>query len=194
MKAFVALLLSSVLALQAAATEIQADWAYHAIGGGSRTTERVPGEDLQFLANGTDQIDDGDTVTLYLLTARDFAGDMEEQVYVRWWDGYMSHWIMGGWVKNVTLDASRPETTFHGLPVEGTVVLDLWKIEIPAWITQAGENFYAIQLKGYANGVSEERYLLSRSGGDFSQTNNFGQVWSASEEFDGQDWKINILQ
>ena len=56
-----------------------------------------------------------------------------------------------------------------------------------------GDNFYAIQLKGYREGRSEERYLLSRPGGDFSRTNRLGQVWSASEEFDGQDWKINVL-
>lgn len=188
-----ALLLSLLLAAPLVRADIQTDWAYHAIGSGSRTAERIPGEDIAFLANGTDQIPDGDTVTLYVLTARDFAGDLDEQIYVRWWDGFMSHWIMGIWVQHVALDAARPETAFRGLPTEGTRDLDLWKIEVPPWITQAGDNFYAIQLKASAPDSSEERYLLSRPGGDFSQTNNLGQIWSASEEFDGQDWRIQIL-
>jgi hypothetical protein len=173
--------------------DLAPDWAYHAVGSGSRITEQVPGEDFKFLANGTDQVGDAETVIIYLLTAHDFAGDMDEQIYLRWWDGSMSHWIMGSWVKNVTLDAALPESCFHGLPVEGTIALDLWKIEVPGWITQPGENFYAIQLKGFAEGTTEERYLLGTPGGDFSQSNNLGQVWSASEEFDGQDWKITIL-
>lgn len=193
MKPIAAILLFALSATPPAFAEIQTDWAYHAIGNGNRLSESVPGEAFPFLANGTDQIVDGDTVTLYLLTANNFAGDMDEQIYVRWWDGTMSHWIMGAWVKSVALDASRPETTLRGLPTEGMATLDLWKIEIPGWITQPGENFYAIQLKGYAPNASEERYLLSKPGGDFSQVNNVGQIWSASEEFDGQDWKVNIL-
>jgi hypothetical protein len=194
MKPYSAILSFVLLAVQPALADIQTDWAFHAVGSESRLSELVPGEDFKFLANGTDQVNNSDTVTLYLLTADNFAGDMDEQIYVRWWDGAMSHWIMGCWVKNITLDASRPETRLRGLPTEGTVTLDLWKVEIPEWITQPGENFYAIQLKGFAQGTSEERYLLSKPGGDFSQTNNLGQVWSASEEFDGQDWKVNILQ
>ena len=194
MKSFYSFLLMAMLAVSTAAAEIQTDWAYHAIGGAGRMAEQIPGETFTFLANGSDQIADGDTVTLYVLTAGDFAGAMDEQIYVRWWDGYMSHWIMGAWIKTLTLDAAQAESAFHGQPREGTVELDLWKIEIPSWITQPGENFYAIQLKGCTPETSEERYLLGRAGGDFSQTNNFGQVWSASEEFDGQDWKINVLQ
>jgi hypothetical protein len=193
MKRHSAFLLASLGAIWTAQADIQTDWAYHAIGNGSRTTELVPGEPFAFLANGTEQIPDGDSVTLYVLTAKDFAGEMDEQVFVRWWDGYMSHWIMGTWLKNVGLDAARPEARFRGLPAEGAIDLDLWQIEIPAWITQPGENFYAIQLKGYAPDDMDERYLLRRPGGDFCHSNNFGQVWSASEEFDGQDWQIQIL-
>lgn len=194
MKSWFALLSLAVLLAQSALADIQTEWAYHSVGSGSRVTDPVPGEEFTFLANQTDQIGDADTVTLYLLTAHDFAGDMEEQIYVRWWNGTMSHWIMGTWVKSIKLDSSRPDARFRNFPAEGTVDLDLWKIEIQAWITQPGENFYTIQLKGYAEGTSEERYLLSKPGGDFSQINNVGQVWSASEEFDGQDWMINILQ
>ncbi len=176
----------------AAQGEMQADWAYHSAGPSGHATEHVPGESFAFLANGSGSVADGDTVTLYVLTAHDFAGEMDEQIFVRWWDGAMAHWIMGGWVKNIALDAAKPETRFHDQPAEGIVSLDLWKIEIPPWITQPGDNFYAIQIKGYADGTSEERYLLARAGGDFSQINNLGQVWSASEEFDGQDWKVAI--
>ena len=194
MKPVHALLSMLLLSAPMARADIQTEWAYHAVGSGSRISEQVPGEAHHFLSNGTDQVNDGDTITLYVLTAHDFAGAMDEQIYVRWWDGTMSHWIMGSWVKNVALDAVLPESQFRGLPAEGTVGLDLWKVEIPAWITQPGENFYAIQLKGFADDTSEERYLLSKPGGDFTQTNNFGQVWSASEEFGGQDWMVNILQ
>ena len=194
MKQHSACLLFSLLAAAAAGADLQTDWAYHAIGSGDRATERVPGESFTFLGNGTDQVPDNDTVALHVLTARNSAEDMDEQIYVRWWDGYMSHWIMGAWIKTLTLDAAQAETTFHGQPREGTVELDLWKIEIPSCITQPGENFYAIQLKACPADTAEERSLLSRPGGDFSQTNNLGQIWSASEEFDGQDWKVNILQ
>ncbi len=176
------------------AQEMKTDWAYHAVGSSSRWTESVPGESFTFLANASDQVGDNDTITLYLLTDQNFADDMDEQIYVRWWDGTMSHWIMGTWVKNVILDAGNPETQFRNLPTTGTLSLDLWKVEIPSWITQPGENFYAIQLKGFSPATSNERYLLSKMGGDFSRTNQFGQVWSASEEFDGQDWMINVWQ
>jgi hypothetical protein len=194
MKHYSAVLFFAAWAAQSALADIATDWAYHAVGNGSRISEQVPGEAFKFLSNGTDQVHDADTVTLYVLTAHDFAGDMDEQIYVRWWDGTMSHWIMGTWVKIITLDAATPATCLRGLPTAGTVELDLWRVEIPSWITQPGENFYAIQLKGFAPGATEERYLLSKPGGDFTQTNNFGQVWSASEEFGGQDWMLNILQ
>jgi len=172
--------------------EFQMDWAYHSAGNASRLTELVPHEGVPFLASGHDQIRNADAVTLYLLTNQNFADDLTEQVFVRWWDGTMSHWIMGSWVKNITLDASNPATRLRGLPSEGTQTVDLWKVIIPSSITQPGENFYAIQLKGYGNETSEERYLLRKLGGDFSQTNPLGQIWSASDEFDGQDWKIHV--
>jgi len=180
------------LVATSACAEFQMDWAYHSAGNASRLTEQVPETDIPFLASGSGTVRDADSVTLYLLTDQNFAEDLTEQVFVRWWDGTMSHWIMGSWVKNVTLDASSADTCLRGLPKEGTQILDLWKVVIPASITRPGENFYAIQLKGYGNGESEERYLLRKLGGDFSQTNPLGQIWSASEEFDGQDWKIQV--
>jgi len=186
-----------VLAWQAAnvfGAELITDWAYHSAGSDPRFMELVPGGDSTFLQPGSEQIADGDTVTIHVLTCHNFAGDMDEQIFVRWWDGSMSHWIMGSWVRNLTLDAARPESVFRGHPVEGTVMLDLWKVDIPPVITRPGENFYAIQLKGVSADSSEERYLLNRFGGDFCQTNNLGQIWSASEEFDGQDWIVRIME
>lgn len=190
MKAFVIFGFVVILSWPALAHEIQTDWAYHAIGAYDRATETVPGTSLTFLGNGTNEVSTSDTVTLYVLTAHQFAGDMDEQIFVRWWDGVRPHWIMGGWVSNIVVNA---ENRFRDLPADGEVKLDLWKIDIPSWITQPGENFYAIQLKGFHQDQSEERYLLHRAGGDFTQTNNLGQIWSASEEFDGQDWAITIM-
>ena len=186
-----ALTLSFLLlaAAGAAAQDIRTTWAYHAAEGSSPEAEIVPGKSTAFLANGTTSIPQDRTVTLYVLTDHEFAGDLDEQIFVRWWDGYMAHWVMGTWVENVYLSPSNP---LRGLPRDGEVMLDLWKIDIPSWITQPGENFYAIQLKGCRGDRSEERYLLRRAGGDFSRLNPLGQAWSSSEEFDGQDWSVTI--
>lgn len=193
MRIIVPILSFLLLSAPSSRAEIQSDWAYHSSGDEARTVEQVPGETFSFLANGSSAIPDGETVTIYLLTANDFAGEWAEQVFVRWWDGAISHWIMGTWVRSVRLDASRPGRTFRGLPASGSVLLDLWKVDVPPEITQPGDNFYAIQLKGLGANVSVERYLLRQHGGDFSRTNNLGQICSASEEFDGQDWRVEIL-
>lgn len=177
MKPCVLCLLLLVLASAgSAAADIQTDWAYHSIGQTERLATAVPGETFTFLANGTDRIANADTVTLYVLTASNFAGEMDEQVFVRWWDGAMSHWIMGSWVKNVELAAAPAARRFQNQPAQGRVLLDLWKIEIPEWITHPGLNFYAIQLKGFAPEGTDERYLLSAPGGDFAHPNNLGQI------------------
>jgi hypothetical protein len=192
MKFHAVLLVWALGAATSAFAEIQSDWAYHAAGSGSRWTVSVPGEEFTFLANGTDQISNDDTVTLYLVTANQFAGDKDEQIHVRWWDGTMSHWIMGSWLKTLHLDAG--EMRFRGQPEDGTAAVDSGGVDIPPWITQTGDNFYAIQLKGlHPDGTAEERYLLCTAGGDFTRTNRLGQIWSASEEFDGQDWRIQIV-
>ena len=172
---------------------IQTDWAYHSAGDQVRVLESVPGETVPFLANGSTEIPSADTVTLYVLTARNFAGNLDEQVFVRWWDGAMAHWIMGAWLKNITLSGDSDSTRFRQLPASGSVQLDLWKVDIPPWITQPGQNFYAVQLKGLLGEVSEERYLVWKSDGGFSRTNHLGQIWSASEEIHGQDWPVTIL-
>jgi hypothetical protein len=194
MKSYLAVLLLILGPAPLIRAEIQTDWAFHSSGAGSRLVESVPGKDFPFVEGGSDEVDNDQTVRLYVLTAQQFAGDKEEQVFVRWWDGAMAHWIMGTWVENLALKADAPGTRFRDQPAEGAVTVDLWKIEIPPWITRPGENFYAIQLKAYSLETSDERFLLSRPGGDFTRTNNLGQIWSASEEFDGQDWRINVWE
>ncbi|MDD2240437.1 MAG: hypothetical protein PHI93_07245 [Kiritimatiellae bacterium] len=174
----------------AAAGDIQTEWAYHSAGSESRLIDRVPGTDLTFLANGSDALSTSETVTLYVLTAQNFAGNLDEQVSARWWNGTRAHWVMGYWVGPVEVSAT--ENTFRGHPAEGSTTLDLWRITIPPLVTRPGDNFYAIQLKAYQNGHTDERYLLCRTGGDFSRTNRLGQIWSSSEEFAQQDWKIQI--
>lgn len=163
--------------------DIDTSLLYHALPGGQPATSTVPGEDFPFLQvpePGSDA-----PVVIHVLTPTNFAGDLDEQVYVRWWDGRMAHWIMGYWVKNIPARAIDPS-----LPAGGQ--MDLWRIEVPSFIWQHGDQFYAIQAKGYRSGQSVERYLLARAGGDFSRTNLLGQVWSSSEEFDGQDWRIEL--
>lgn len=191
MKSWMVLLTWLGAALPLGAWEIETEWAYHSAGSLQRLTEPVPGEDLLFLANGTDEVSTSDTVRLHVLTAHPFAKDMEEQVFVRWWDGAMAHWIMGAWVKTIHLEAGGER--FRDQPEAGTAAVDLWRVDIPPWITQPGDNFYAIQLKGFQDETAEERYLLCTAGGDFTRTNRLGQIWSASEEFDGQDWRIHIV-
>ena len=193
MKPRIALLVFLALAASATAREIETEWAYHAAIDADRPAELVPGESFAFLANGSTEISASAPVELYLLTSHDFAGELDEQIFVRWWDGSMSHWIMGQWVKNIVFGDDSPNGRFHGQPDAGSFMADLWKVEIPAEITQPGPNYYAIQIKGFLDGVSEERFLLNRPGGDFSRTNLLGQIWSASEEFDGQDWRIDVL-
>ena len=174
-----------------AAGEIQTEWAYHSAGSAARLTECVPGTDLTFVANGADAILTSETVTLYVLTAKNFAGNMDEQVLARWWDGTRAHWVMGSWVGPVEMQAA--ENGFRGQPLEGAATLDLWRIDVPPLVTRPGDNFYAIQLKGYQDDHADDRYLLCRAGGDFSRTNRLGQIWSSSEEFSRQDWQIRIL-
>lgn len=194
------LLLTASLPLHQALAQINTDWLYHAAPNADPALELVPGESHPFLVRGpSPTIPDAQPITLYLLTRQNFAGDAEEQIYLRWWDGYMAHWIMGSWVKNIRLgDDPNVDPSiaprFHGLPSQDQppVTLDLWRVDIPAWVTQPGQNYYAIQAKAWHNGHTDMRYLLSRAGGDFSGSNALGQVWSASDDFEGQDWKMNV--
>lgn len=163
--------------------DIDTSLLFHAASAEAPTATMVPGETFPFLqlpAPGSHA-----PVRIHVITSSDFAGPLDEQVYVRWWDGRMAHWIMGYWVRNL------PAEVFSGAIPAGSRV-DLWRVEIPDYVWQSGQQFYAIQVKGYQNGTSIDRYLLGRSGGDFTHTNSLGQIWSASEEFEGQDWAVTL--
>lgn len=165
------------------AGDIDTSLLFHSASPDAPTATLVPGETFPFI-----QLPPAGShapVRIHVLTSTDFAGPLDEQVYVRWWDGRMAHWIMGYWVRNL------PAEVFSGAIPAGSRV-DLWRVEIPDYVWQSGQQFYAIQVKGYQNGTSVDRYLLGRSGGDFTHTNSLGQIWSASEEFEGQDWAVTL--
>lgn len=176
-----ALLLARPAVAQFDAPDIDTSALLHAIPGADPAAQNVPGESFPFLQlppAGSDA-----PAIVHLITPTDFAGPLDEQVYVRWWDGHSAHWVMGCWVKNVQGAAVSPL-----LPPDER--LDLWRVEIPASARQDGPQYYAIQVKGVDGSRSVERYLLARPGGDFTRTNALGQIWSSSEEFEGQDWPV----
>jgi len=184
------------LALLPAVAEAQLnmDWAYHAAADSpeARITERVPGEEATFLANGRLEIADGEEVVIHVLTAHQFAGDGEEQVWLRWWNGE-ERWFQGHWQKNVILgDSARAAGQFRGLPASGEVVLDLWEIRIDAGTTRPGENYYVIQLKGVGGQGEIVHYLLREGSGEFGGMNQLGQAWTVSPDYTGRDWKVVI--
>lgn len=182
-----AAILAAAFAIAASAQDIRMDWTYHAAEGLSPAAipSPFPGDPFLVAPARPDA-----PAIVHVLTPRDFAGPLREQVCVRWWDGRMAHWITGNWVKNVTRDDCAGAPFADQLPPD--TQFDLWRVEIPTWILQPGDNYYAIQLKATGAGDPVERYLLARGGGDFSRTNALGQVWSSSEEFDGQDWPVSV--
>ncbi|OQA23660.1 MAG: hypothetical protein BWY59_02552 [Verrucomicrobia bacterium ADurb.Bin345] len=185
----VCVLASSVVALGALNTE----WAYHDDNDGEddRTTEYVPGKDFAFLGNGNTTIKTTEPVVLYVLTANRFSGEADAQVFVRWWNGQEEHWVMGTWVDNLYLGSGETDAgRLHGQPEGDTVMLDVWKIEISPEMTRPGENFYAIQIKGWSEAGEEVAYLLRDSSED-SWNNNVKQALSNSGFF-GHDWSVKI--
>lgn len=191
------LLLMAAVALAAGrlmAASVNVDFAYHDDGDGTddRATEKVPGQTFTFLGNGKTAIPDGEPVTIYVTTAMQFAGDADEQVFARWWNGQEEHWIMGSWVTNIVLRASeKSEETFHGQPYDGEVTVDLWKIEVAPELTMPGDNFYVIQLKAWVEGGASQTYLTRDMGELDSGENNVNQDWTQSSYFN-HDWSVNI--
>lgn len=191
------LLLMAAVALAAGrlmAASVNVDFAYHDDGDGTddRATEKAPGTSLAFLGNGKTAIPDGEPVIIHVMTAQQFAGDADEQVFVRWWNGQEEQWIMGSWVTNIVLRASeKTEETFHGQPYDGEVTVDLWKIEVGAELTMPGENFYVIQLKAWTDAGSSEAYLTRDMGESSSGENNVNQDWTTGPYFN-HDWSVNI--
>jgi hypothetical protein len=180
----------------AAQAEVNVEWAYHddADELDDRASELVPGETFAFLANESTSISTDSAIELYVLTANQFAGDGEEKVWLRWWNGEEEHWLEAGWVKNVDLgDSSEAVGTFHGVPEEGVVRADLWKFDIPSDLTRPGDNFYVIQLKQQTEDGSVEYYLIRKPDVDVNGVNNLDQAWTATaENYFGRDWKVTI--
>lgn len=177
--------------------QLDLDWAYHDDDDGidDRVGEKVPGETFTFLGNGSTVIGDNEPVVIYVLTANQFAYDLDEQVFVRWWDGQQEHWIMGGWVKNIYVGEKQPGGRFHDQPSQGEVMLDLWKVEVPAEATRPGENYYVIQLKGWSEEEGAiERYLLREAGASEASHNGLNQAWSSAADFSGRDWSVTIKE
>jgi hypothetical protein len=172
--------------------ELNMDWAYHNAAGADRTQELVPGQGVSFLGHSEVSIPDAEPVTLYVTTANQFAGDADEQVFVRWWNGKEEKWITGNWVTNVWLGSGENDAgRFHGQPMDQSVMLDVWEFEIGADVTLPGENFYVVQLKGWKEGSEPaQAYLLKDAGAD-SKVNNLGQVWTAGDYFQ-HDWSVTI--
>jgi len=171
-------------------------WAYHDDNDDidDRISESVPGGQATFLGNGSSVISSADPITLYVLTDQNFAGEREEQVLVRWWNGEKEEWIMGSWERNIEIGSDSvlsPE--FHGLPLTGTTTVDLWKIEIPAETTLPGENFYTIQLKGWTEDDSIGMFLLRDMKTSGSRKNFLGQAITDGDYF-GHDWSVTITE
>ena len=182
----------SLLCAPICGAELNMDWAYHNAAGSDRAQEFVPGQGFPFLGNSKVSIPDAEPVTLYVTTANQFAGDADEQVLVRWWNGKEEKWIMGSWVTNVWLGSGDNDAgRFHGQPMDQSVMLDVWKFEIGADVTLPGENFYVIQLKGWKEGSPpQQAYLLKNPSAD-SKVNNLGQTWTAGDYFQ-HDWSVTI--
>ncbi len=197
MRKIMMLFLAGSWALSAGAADLVTEWAYHDNDDGTdnRTLEMVPGAGASFLGNGSETVGNDEDVVLYVLTANNFAGDQDEQVLVRWWNGEAEHWLMGAWEKNVFLGRRGEEDfgLFHGLPQEGDVMLDVWRITIPPELTRPGDNFYVVQLKGWQEGTEPSIAYLLSSSGEGSSKNNLGQAWTTGDYF-GHDWKVVISE
>lgn len=178
-----------------ASAQVNMDWAYHddADDVDDRTIEKLPGEEFTFLSPADAAIPDDAPVVLYVLTANNFAGDLDEQVFVRWWNGESEHWVMAQWIKNIKLSPlGLTAQTFHGLPLSGEAMLDVWRVEIGADITRPGDNYYVIQAKGWKEGETREAYLLRNAVPEKSRENALGQQWIGSPDYAGHDWSVRI--
>lgn len=190
--AALAVLLAGIVPARA----MELDWAYHSASGeDQRAAEMVPGHDFPFIANRSTEISKNDPITLYILTANQFAGDAEEQVYVRWWNGVEEYWVAASWADNLIFGSSGEGAgLFRGQPEFGMVMVDLWKVEIPAHMTRLGDNYYVIQIKGWSDRGVIEHYLVHNAGTPGARTNNVGQAWVAEPTYMGHDWCIRITE
>ncbi|MFH0953833.1 MAG: hypothetical protein V1873_05855 [Verrucomicrobiota bacterium] len=195
MRKFLPLAVGLLLCGRAYGADLNMDWAYHDDNDGvdDRATENVPGQGVMFLGNAKLEIPDAEPVTLYVLTVNQFAGEAEEQVLVRWWNGTEEKWIMGGWLTNVWLGAGENDSgRFHGLPNDQSVMLDVWKVDVGSEVTMPGTNYYVIQLKGWAQDAAKESYLTRDSMGENGKVNNVNQSWTPAADYFNHDWSVTI--
>lgn len=195
MKKWMLILAFACFSTVSASAQINMEWTYHddADDVDDRTTEKVPGEEFTFLSPADTVIPDDTPVVIYVLTANNFAGDLDEQVFARWWNGETENWVMAQWIKNIPLSPMGiTAQTFHGLPLAGEAMLDLWRIEIGAEFTRPGENYYVIQAKGWKEGETREAYLLRDAVPEKSSENALGQQWIGSPDYAGHDWSVRI--
>lgn len=197
---FAGVFLSAGLSFCQAAVDV--DWSYHArtadIYGETRGIEQVPGESFTFVGQDNTVIEHGEKVVFYLLTANQYAGDEEEQLYLRWWNGESESWIQGNWVKNIFLGKGGESSvgTFQEEPKDGEVMIDLWRFEVPISLVRTGEHYYCFQMKSWHPQYGMvEKYLLKQGRDlEFGGVNNLGQAWSASPaDYFGNDWKFTVV-
>ena len=192
MKKYALIYVILLTAIVSMAGEPQMDWAYHddADAIDDRSTERVPGTTYTFLSHDSADTPTSASISLYVLTLNQFAGAEDEQVFVRWWNGEKEHWVAAEWVQNMRLGGDSPFGTFHGLPISGEAVTDVWKATIPAEMTMPGDNYYVIQLKARSEDSESVRYLLRKNG----EQNNLEQMWTDQPDYAGKDWHVTITE
>ncbi len=176
------------------AEDLNTKWAYHNDGIMDRAQENVPGQSFAFLGNGSATIKDSEPITLYVLTANNFAGDRDEQVFARWWNGSAEHWIMGSWMTNVYIGFGDGTVgQFKGQPEQVADMVDVWKIEVSPDVTLPGDNYYVIQMKGWREGETpSEVFLLRTESADNPNKNNLGQPWTGKGDYFEHDWSVQI--
>ncbi len=187
-----AVAVAGLLAAPAFAAEINTDFAYHSGATDERGTEKVPGQTVTFLTPGA-SVKDADPVAIYIMTANQFAGEAEEQVFVRWWNGTEEKWIMGTWLANAKLGTGAEAIgPFHGQPATDPVMVDIWKVDITPDVTLPGDNYYVIQLKAWAEGTIAEYYLTRDLATPENKLNNVGQAWTPEANWNEHDWKVVV--
>jgi hypothetical protein len=175
-------------------TRIDWSWAYHddADGEDERTTQALPEQRGTYL-DRTEFLD-GEDIAIWLLTSERFQSS-GGQVWMHWWNGTADLWTQAHSQGLVVVQPGE----INGSPAAAPQTAALWRADISATMTQAGENYYAIQLKTTSalpnNGQWVEEGWLTRdiTGGPTSATNNLGQAMTQTNDYAGHDWSVRVL-
>lgn len=173
---------------------VETNWGYHSAVGGHANREAVPGTNVgTFL-----QVNyNAHTNTFYVLAATNLAKYMEDgdrssavmlrTAYQKPEDGYWNERTTPMTrVGSVTLSDAAP---FHGQPVSGSQVVDLWALSLPQPTNISGAFYSTNSIRVYyspffksTNGVvaTDVKYLALLNG---ETTNHLGQSFAA-EYFD----------